>query len=547
MELAVTVSASRKVKTGFLSSKVIPLGDVAQALIDAARDTPLEALCRARPSKFGARDGYLVTLYPPAGPFALIAVNDDVLLGATTSRAGPGYHAFIVSAVEKVQAKLGLKWVAQGQGDNTGYWRHHDFAGLRDAMAASFKATCRKVAAAVQEDDRDLSISLPKDATIALAPDEVITETGPRTRDEFRRWSELDGAALQSAAASYFPWWDAGFGGDFYAGLALHAIWMDLRWARPLDQPERNDLMTVTAWLNEAAQRGVRLPVPVEAVNEIRDLVASPNAPHFPRAEGIGYRRRSFLWKLDDDWTLEVPGSLGWTREPSGGLAFGNNVIGIHATAGVLDAAAAAAEKPLPVGEVAVDRGFYAADDGEGFTLDAIVRTAPAAGQQRACMIKIWMADETVRDIAEAVVDSVARATPGARPQAQAASEGPIMTTRPINRNWRLTMPQSLKQDAEDDDFAVATEGLDIRASVYDAPSDDPRIRAGEFDGEISLVEREIEDLGVTITVRMLGKTFPLGKRTSVCVMTITSTTPEMLLLGKSIGQSLTYVPDGQA
>jgi hypothetical protein len=43
--------------------------------------------------------------------------------------------------------------------------------------------------------------------------------------------------------------------------------------------------------------------------------------------------------------------------------------------------------------------------------------------------------------------------------------------------------------------------------------------------------------------VRNLAKTYPLGEQTSVCIMTITSSTPETRVIGERIGKSLIYVP----
>jgi hypothetical protein len=117
-----------------------------------------------------------------------------------------------------------------------------------------------------------------------------------------------------------------------------------------------------------------------------------------------------------------------------------------------------------------------------------------------------------------------------------------------IGDNWALRMPGEMVSsiEGEDDDptYVFSTNDLDIRASVYVAPSDDPDIRAGAFDREISMVERRIERLNQTVAARTLAKTFAQGDRTRVCVLTITSTTPETRDLGQTIGQSLTFEPD---
>jgi hypothetical protein len=407
MTLKLAALASQKVKTGFLSSSIISLADIAQAFLDTAKGTPLQVLAEAKPVKFGEQDGFAVTLFPNARPFMLSAMNNHVLFGGYTDiSGGPGYHAFLVAALDTVQGKLGLHWRTQPQvDDETGYFHNRNFAGLQLTMAQHFKAKCREIAKAADDTSLIAGANIFADAVIETHGNEVATRMGFRTVDQLRHWATLEGSELLSAAAGYFPWWNQPFDGDFYSGLALSLIWLDLRWAKPLDDGERRVLPKALSWLNEAVRLGTTPPVSVEVASELMEMV-SQNAPDFPRAEGIGFRRRRFLRPLGD-WTIKIPGSLLQSRDETGAIVFRNAVFNGHAALGVLKPGSDPEAKVLAPGEVERKRGFFPSDDGNGFQLEAVVRTPSANGPDRLCLLKIWMADEKLRKHADAIVDSV--------------------------------------------------------------------------------------------------------------------------------------------
>lgn len=412
MEPVLRARASLK-KKGMFSSSRLNVQDIAQALLNGTEGTPLEANARARAT--GPNGPFTVNVHPNVGPVRIRANGDDVEVEARAYTVGPGYHAFLVSVLDSMQSSLGLQWEWL---DPTGYAHKRDFAELQSRMAEYFAALCGSLLAQIDSDDSKsgAKIFLPADFGVDAQKDEILTPAGPVSLAQLRHWASIAGRELRTAAATFYMWWDEGFGGSFYRGVVLYWLWMDIRWATPLDSDEADFIIGVLDCYKSALEHHVALPIPPEAITELFALVEGTLPRPIADKNGIGYRRR--IWK------------------------------------------------------------------------------------------------------------------------------------RPVGRHWWLVMPGSLVPSEEGDDdkpqYVFDARGISIRASCYVAPSDDPEIRAGVFDGEISVIDRYVEKLNKTFKVRSLGRTFPMGERTQVCFLTIATSTPEMGVLGQRVGESLTFVPDGE-
>jgi hypothetical protein len=409
MGLVLKARAALK-KKGLFSSSRISLDDLIRALLAEAKGTPLQEHAQAWSQ--GPRGPVEIKLYPNGGHIAIRSNGDHVEVEAKTDAVGPGYHAYLVSVLDSMQPSLGLKWEWF---DPTDYARKRDFTDLESRMAQRFRESCADLVRQVKDSPRKVAgakIFMPDDFSVVAAEGEIFTPFGPITYSRLEHWASLDGCALREAAANFALWWDEGFGGSFHRGLVLYALWLDIRWATPLDKEEADTIIRVLDGYANALEHRADLPIPQAAINELFALVEGELWRPIADPQGIGYCRRD------------------WIR---------------------------------------------------------------------------W-----------------------------------------VGQNWRLVMPGCLEEIEEEDDsstYVFTTDRLDVRASVYIAPSDDPEIRAGVYDGEISVIDKHVEKLDRTFTVRNLAKTYPLGERTSVCCMTITSSTPETRVIGERIGQSLTYVP----
>src|SRR4051812_15241944 len=137
MVIGLRTRAALKVKKGLVFSSTITIEAIARALLDVAQGTPLEGQTSATREKTDERDAFILTLLPSAGAISLsVPINgSEVTVEANTSTAGPGYHAFLVSALDRVETALGLKWAWDAGDDDTGFVRDRDFAGLQARMA----------------------------------------------------------------------------------------------------------------------------------------------------------------------------------------------------------------------------------------------------------------------------------------------------------------------------------------------------------------------------------------------------------------------------
>jgi hypothetical protein len=246
---------------------------------------------------------------------------------------------------------------------------------------------------------------MPADFGAKARKDEILTPLCPLDIATLETWANASAEQHMDAAEQLFPWWEEGFGGAFYRGIALHSFWMELRWATPLDKSEAQAIERTVNWGARALQLEAELSLPKSAMDELRALMSGTPQP-FANPEGIGYRRRQFSVVLGD-WTFEIPGSLVQDWDSKDKLLFESVGFEGSATAATLDPEEDAEGRRSAPGEVKKERGFWPADDGEGFVLDAVARTPSADGPDRLCMMKIWMVDEALRAAAEAIADSV--------------------------------------------------------------------------------------------------------------------------------------------
>ena len=404
--------APLKKKGLFLSSR-ISIKQIVDAILDGTRRTPLEAVTSSEKYR---ENGFDIMLHPAAGPLKVEVAEDWVTVETKTSTAGPGFHAYVVSILDQTQRALGLKWEWD---DETGYVQERDFESLQAQMAFFLNHLAIHMLKEVETvGATGTKIFMPVDFGAEPREGEIFTPMGPMTVADLQQWAGTDVDGQIAGAADFFPWWGQGFDGSFFRGLALHSLWMDIRWPTPLDSEEVELTKRTLRWCSQTLKLGAELPIPESAIIELSDLIVSEEHRRpLPKEDGIGYRRR--LWK------------------------------------------------------------------------------------------------------------------------------------RSVTGDWKATMPGSLKETVEEADGKTTTvigcDGLDIRVSVYTAPLDDKHIAAGAFDGEVTKIDRRIDRLETSVTVLAFARTFKAKDRAHICLLTITSTTPDMGALGQRIAESLAYEPPRRA
>jgi hypothetical protein len=245
-------------------------------------------------------------LHPVEEPVELGVEGDDVVVSAKTSTAGPGYHAWLVEALEAAALATGLgwRWVgddgADGEGDETGYQRHRDGARLQADMAKLLSAMVKTTL----EDPTWSGIALGMPVGFRVESDDfVVAPRGPRTRAWCERIAAARGGELLELAAGYFPWWPFGQTAEFHQGLAEALCWSVVPWRAPADDRERRCCAATLEALRRAPAPPLRETAELRALLETDGDVARP-----PAAEGMGYHRRLMRRPLDGGWSLALPG-----------------------------------------------------------------------------------------------------------------------------------------------------------------------------------------------------------------------------------------------
>jgi|GEM_PF-682427 len=270
-------------------------------------------------------------LHPCEKPIELEIENNSLICSATTNSAGPGYHAFLVEALESIGARLGLSWQWDDQddeyGDHTGYHDHRNFALLQDKMLLWLRTLVRTFTE--NERSERLRISIPEDYSIAGEYD-AASALGFWDRDWLEELAGSEIEQIREQGRAFFPWWEKGFGAEFWYKCGLAKAWVELPWHTFTNLVEERDFNFVIACFNKALALEPSIVLPENEIREIEKYLDPNKLGPSPHAGGIGYRRGLMERKLTGCWTVELPGYYYDEIEDEGSTAvyyFGGRVI----------------------------------------------------------------------------------------------------------------------------------------------------------------------------------------------------------------------------
>lgn len=249
--------------------------------------------------------------HPAEEGLSIEAVGDGRWIAqAKTNTVGPGYHAFLVDVVDRLGDVLQVDWgwagdPDDGDGDETGYALSRDFQALQNEMVAWLAAMGRHVLSEEAREFGDIRICLP-DGPMPALHGRVASPMGVWDRDWFER-VVADSDAAHDRAASFFPWWNAGFDAAFWRGIARVLAWSEVRWVSPRDDGERSLMRFVQACDERAGALDPALRLDAGTRDELTRLLAQPGIEE-PAATGIGYKRGLSTFPLFGGWTIELPG-----------------------------------------------------------------------------------------------------------------------------------------------------------------------------------------------------------------------------------------------
>lgn len=298
-----------------LRARVAPTPDLVDALVASARALdPHVTVDRPAPDASGAATISLA-FHPAAEPVRLELGPEQLVLDAGTGTAGPGYHAFVCEVADAMASQLdarGGRWKTTL--DPALYFEHRDFAALERAHLAWLSETARTIVTLADGGATGFAIGLP-DGLEVLHRGLVATPLGPRSR----AWVERV-AADPTAGRDAFAWWSRARDASYHRGIALAAMWLEVRWRKPLDAKERALLDRVATELELAHAADPEGAHPwrewsevlghlgEESLRATRAEVRANATP--PSAVPIGYRRQPVRVTLAGGWSIVVPGEF---------------------------------------------------------------------------------------------------------------------------------------------------------------------------------------------------------------------------------------------
>ena len=226
-------------------------------------------------------DQLLLSIHPAADPVEFSFVErGSVIVTATTSTAGPGYHLFACDLLHQLGEQLSLTWDAANDDtclDDTGYFHSLD----RTAPARQM--------------DVWLATLTPED--LRAGP-----PLGPR----------------EAASPEQFPWLHEERDAPYHLNRALTLMWQSVRWREPLTGDERAIDEAALYHLYAAYDLDPSLAYPASEWHELAACLGTDPppiaAPAEEPAELIGYLRHWMVVHVKNGWTVRIPGSfaLGW-------------------------------------------------------------------------------------------------------------------------------------------------------------------------------------------------------------------------------------------
>lgn len=241
-----------------------------------------------------------VTFHPRA-PAARLSIGADgeLHVKAETSTLGPGYHTDVLARLAPVLDELDFAWTEPDDPDPG-------------------PAMCKWLAGLLTGDaDDQIIIGVPTTrAFLSDAP--LLTALGPRDA----AWCEAV-RADPLRAKDAFPWWETGKGRLDLAN-ALIAMWQEIPWREPIDEPERALMERTEAELAAAHAAGIT-EMPYEAWAELLGYLGRDDAEAQKiyklagdREATLGYRRLDMEIALSGGWIVQVPGSFAGRWEDEG-------------------------------------------------------------------------------------------------------------------------------------------------------------------------------------------------------------------------------------
>lgn len=319
----------------------------------------------------------MLAMHPAADPVEFSFVErGSVIVTATTSTAGPGYHLFACDLLKTLGAELGLEWDAANDDtalDDAGYFHSGD----RTAPARQMEAWLA-----------------------TLAPEDL---------------AELPLGPREAAGMEQFPWRHEDRDAQYHLNRALTLMWLHVRWREPLTEEERAIGEIALYHLATAYALDPALPYPAFEWHELAGYLGAETlplpAPEVEPTEPIGYLRRWMQVHVKGGWTVRIPGSFAPQWEGDTWTAFDQSTT-IEITVFPFDKKTVEQiltesfhrerDEELEIGAHDRRATMDFVDAEQYYALNGLI-----AIPERLCVVNIYFVDEAERDLALAIWKSI--------------------------------------------------------------------------------------------------------------------------------------------
>lgn len=268
--------------------------------------------------------------FHPAEAEAEVLANDQgyMSVSARTSGAGPGYYCYLRDVLYEWGQDLGVVWDDIGTPADA-LWDHlvrfhvEGPATLEQETLDWLQETLTEFRDAARFGVTQWCLS-PVDGAQFVFDGTIATALGPRNQE----WVQAVLADPLRGVDS-FPWWKQERDARYLLNRALSWMWLEVRWRPPASADDAQVLADAIACLELAYQQDPTLDYPWHEWQEMyaalgvlgpaSDEVARRAAEHPAPVVRIGYRRGDVRVKVEDGWSLCVPGSFSFRDDEEGG------------------------------------------------------------------------------------------------------------------------------------------------------------------------------------------------------------------------------------
>ncbi|MDL2285530.1 hypothetical protein LJB93_02155 [Desulfovibrio sp. OttesenSCG-928-F07] len=268
-------------------------------------------------------DGFEVIPFFAADPVVFQFDENTMRVSARTSNAGPGYHAYVVSLLKKLEQQTQVIWAEDGEddesGDESGYWQSGDFTDIQGSMAGWLHSLGSMIVErfSTSSDTEDLALGMPIDFLPTDSNSFAVYPLGRLELDFFKGMLSTDD--IVPYCQKFFLWWNEGLDAHFYKNYGLYLMWNHINWLPPVEDDEYTHYGNAMHCFDTARKLDPQIELPLAewyqmaALAEHDDMLAMLEKEYAGIKDltpTLGHLRGSMTNMVGGAWNITTPGTM---------------------------------------------------------------------------------------------------------------------------------------------------------------------------------------------------------------------------------------------